>query len=66
VFGLPLCATIFSLRVNNPVDFAAIISFVTTSAVITLLVFGVRKSEAALREQASLLNLTSDMQDVIT
>ena len=63
---------IFSFQADNPVDIAAIITFVATSAVITRLVSGVRKSEAALREQASLLNLTHDsifvrdMQNVIT
>ena len=44
---------------GNPVDIAAIINFVATPAVITHFVPGERKSDAALREQADLLNLSS-------
>jgi PAS domain S-box-containing protein len=63
---------IFSFGVANPADIAAIIAFFTTSAVITRLVSGVRKSEAVLRERANLLDLSRDsifvrdMHNVIT
>ena len=63
---------IFDFRISAPFDVVAIITFLITSAIITRLVSGVRKSGAALREQASLLNLTHDtvfvrgMDDVIT
>jgi len=57
-FGV-LCATDFCFPAGNPVDIAAIINFVATPAVITHFVPGERKSDAALREQADLLNLSS-------
>jgi PAS domain S-box-containing protein len=70
---------IFSFRVNDPLEAVAILAFLTTSIVITHLVSRMRNlgekaltTDAALREQASLLNLTHDtifvrgMDDVIT
>jgi two-component system sensor kinase FixL len=62
----------FSFGVRDPFDVAAIIAFLTTSAVITHLVSRVRKSAETLREQAALLDLTHDTifvrdgNDVIT
>jgi PAS domain S-box-containing protein len=62
----------FSFRVSDPLEGLAIISFLTTSGVIAHLVSSVRRREAVLHEQASLLDLTHDtvfvrdMSDVIT
>ena len=63
---------IFSFHVSEPLSAAAIVAFLTTSAVVTYLVSRVRKSAEALREQAALLDLTHDtvfvrdVNDVIT
>jgi PAS domain S-box-containing protein len=63
---------VFSFRVSDPFDVVAIITFLTTSGVITHSVTRARKSAEVLREQARLLNLTHDtifvrdMNDVIT
>jgi PAS domain S-box-containing protein len=70
---------IFSLAVENPEDILSLLVFLTTSLIVTGLVTArtraVRRiidSETALRQQASLLNLTHDsifvrdMHDVIT
>lgn len=62
----------FSLKVDDPFELAAIMVFLTTSAVITHFVSRARKSAEGLREQAGLLDLTHDsifvrdMDDVIT
>jgi PAS domain S-box-containing protein len=64
-------APAFSFRLGGPANYVALISFLTTSAVITHFVTRVRKSEG-FGEQANLLNLTHDaifvrdMHDVIT
>ena len=70
---------IFSLGVENPEDILSLLVFLTTSLIVTGLVTArtralrrVIDSETALRQQASLLNLTHDsifvrdMHDVIT
>jgi two-component system sensor kinase FixL len=70
---------IFNFRVDQPQDAVVVIAFLLTSLIVTGLVEKARsqteaalEAEAALREQASLLNLTHDsifvrdMDDVIT
>src|SRR5215471_2394495 len=60
------------LTLQQPLNLVALVTFLGTALVITSLMFKVRKSFEALREQARLLNLTHDtvfvrdMNDVIT
>jgi K+-sensing histidine kinase KdpD len=60
LFGLLLCGASFQFPFAKPnVNYIALLSFLTTSAVITHFVTRVRKSEG-LAEQANVLNLTHD------
>jgi two-component system sensor kinase FixL len=63
---------IFSLGVENAEDVLSILAFLTTSILVNGLIAVRKRAEAAVREQASLLNLTHDsifvrdMRNVIT